>query len=530
MAAERRRESVLRKEAAVSLNALPSLETIYDTIPIGLAFLTPDCRYLQINQRMTEICGLSVEDHLGRTVRETLPRLADQVEDAVRHIVSTGESITGIEVSGEQSDSGGGTRFWVTSWQPLKDESGKVLGVNVAAEEITQRKRVEAALVASEARLRELNETLEQRVEAQARERNRIWNVSHELLLVTDKEGRFLSVNPAWTTTLGWLEDELVGQTVDRFVHADDREKSNVYVQLLAAGQGVLTFESRFRRRDGSYRWLSWTAVADQELNYAVARDTTELKEAEKEVLESRTELARVARETMMGAMTASIAHEINQPLAAIVTNGGAGLRWLSGDTPNLDEARDVLNRMVDDARRASQIIAGVRAMFTKDAGELAPLDINDVVRDVLLLVHGELQGQHVAEHINLFGHPLMVRGNRVQLQQVLLNLFMNAIEAMSSVNDRPRTISVNSVLQETEGVLLTVGDSGPGINPADIDRVFDAFFTSKPTGMGMGLAICRSIIESHGGRLWASPGSPGGAAFHVSLPLSEPQARTHKH
>ena len=249
---------------------------------------------------MTEICGISVEEHLGRTVRETLPRLADQVEKAVRHIVSTGELITGIEVSGEQPDPGGGTRFWVTSWQPLKDERGRVLGVNVSAEEITQRKRAEAAVIASEARLRELNETLEQRVEAQARERNCIWNVSHELLLVTDKDGRFLGVNPAWTTTLGWLEDEFVGQTVDRFVHPDDREKSNVYVQLLAAGQGMLTFESRFRRRDGSCRWLSWTAVADQEMNYAVARDTTELKEAEKEVLESRTELARVARETMM--------------------------------------------------------------------------------------------------------------------------------------------------------------------------------------------------------------------------------------
>ena len=209
VAAERRRESLLRKEAPVSLNTPPSLETIYDTIPIGLAFLTPDCRYMQINQRMTEICGISVEDHLGRTVRETLPRLADQVEAAVRHIVSTGESITGIEVSGEQSDSGGGTRFWVTSWQPLKDEGGKVLGVNVAAEEITQRKRAEAALVASEARLRELNETLEQRVEAQARERNRIWNVSHELLLVTDKEGRFLSVNPG--SKMSWWGRRQIG-------------------------------------------------------------------------------------------------------------------------------------------------------------------------------------------------------------------------------------------------------------------------------------------------------------------------------
>ena len=221
-----------------------------------------------------------------------------------------------------------------------------------------------------------------------------------------------------------------------------------------------------------------------------------------------------------MGAMTASIAHEINQPLAAIVTNGGAGLRWLSGNPPNLGEARDVLNPMVDDARRASQIIAGVRAMFTKDTGELAPLDINDVVRDVLVLVHGELQGQHVAEQINLFGHPLVVRGNRVQLQQVLLNLFMNAIEAMSSVNDRPRTLSVNSAIQDTNRVLLMVCDSGPGINPADLDRVFDAFFTSKPTGMGMGLAICRSIIEAHGGRLWASQGHSGGAAFHMTLPL----------
>ena len=181
---------------------------------------------------------------------------------------------------------------------------------------------------------------------------------------------------------------------------------------------------------------------------------------------------------------------------------------------------RDVLKRMVDDARRASQIIAGVRAMFTKDTGEIAPLDINDVVRDVLVLVHGELQGQQVAEQISLFRHPLVVRGNRVQLQQVLLNLFMNAIEAMSSMNDRPRTLSVNSAPYETRTVLLTVQDSGPGINPANIDRVFDAFFTSKPTGMGMGLAICRSITESHGGRLWASRGPAGGAIFHMTLPL----------
>ncbi|HKC32783.1 MAG TPA: PAS domain-containing protein, partial [Xanthobacteraceae bacterium] len=165
---------------------LPALQLLYDTAPIGLAFLSPDCRYLQINRRLTEICGISVADHLGRTVRETVPALADQVELLVKTILETGVAVTGIEVSGQRPD--GAHRVWVTGWHPLKDADGKPVGVNVVAEEITERKRAEQALAASQMALRNLNESLEQRVEAQARERDRIWNVSQDLLVVADAD------------------------------------------------------------------------------------------------------------------------------------------------------------------------------------------------------------------------------------------------------------------------------------------------------------------------------------------------------
>jgi PAS domain S-box-containing protein len=636
----------LRLEGAL-YNQPPELELIYDTAPIGLAFLTPDCRYLKINQRLTEICGISVADHIGRSVRDTVPQVADQVEAIVRAILHKGEAITHIEVYGQRIDKSNAERCWLTHWHPLRGADGNVLGVNVVAEEITERKRSEQALAIAEQRyralvratsslvwttaadgqivdmpewrtytgqsieqvrgwgwldalhpddreataavwqkavdtrslyeteyrirrgdgvyvwhqargvaiiesndtvrewvgicldidlrkraeeqqieaekaLRGLNEILEQRVETEARERARIWNVSQDMLVVANAEGKFLSLNPAWTSTLGWSETDLVGKTSEWLLHPDDRRKSSPELERSAAGNRALHFENRLRHKNGSFRWLSWTAVADSGLIYAVARDVTAFKAAEEELRSSRQELAGVGRQLTMGAITASIAHEVNQPLAAIVSSGNAGLRWLSNATPDLDEATAALKRIVSDGHRASQVIETVRAMFKKDAGEKTLLDINEVVCEVFALLRVELQKHDIAVIYRLAEEIPRVLADRVQLQQVILNLVMNAIDATSLVIDRPRTLRVSSERHDPADVMITLEDSGTGIDPKNVDRIFQPFFTTKSHGMGMGLSICRSIVEAHGGRLSASAALPYGTGFRVILPTEE--------
>jgi PAS domain S-box-containing protein len=628
----------------------PELQLIYDTAPVGLAFLSPDCRYVQINQRLTEICGISVADHIGRSVRECVPQVADQVEALVQAVMGTGEPVLGIEVRGQRPDKSNADHVWITNWHPLKGPDGSIVGVNVVAEEITERKRAEAILAASEKALREserrfreladnisqfawtadetgwiywynrrwhdytgttleemqgwgwqkvhhpehvdrvvarirqsfesgapwedtfplrgrdgsyrwflsralpirnetgdiirwfgtntdvteqieaekalreLNETLRQRVEAETQERLHIWNVSQDLLVVADLEGKYLSVNPAWTAVLGWSESDLLGKTSAWLLHPDDWEKTRAEIRHLAAGGKTVHFESRLRHKDGSYRWLSWKAAPDRGRIYGMGRDVTELKEAETQLRQTRRELAQVSRRTTLAATTASIAHEINQPLAAIVANGNAGLRWLASAAPDIDEVRAALKRIVADGYRTSDIIASIRGMFRKDGQPGTPLSVNALVRDVLALAQGELESHRIVLQTELREDLPQIVGDRVPLQQVLLNLTMNAVEAMNALTDRGRLLSVKTQTRDENDVLITVTDCGTGIDPKHMNRIFEAFFTTKPQGMGMGLSICRSIVEAHGGQLWAAPGRPHGSIFHVRLPAAAEQ------
>jgi signal transduction histidine kinase len=222
-----------------------------------------------------------------------------------------------------------------------------------------------------------------------------------------------------------------------------------------------------------------------------------------------------------MGELAASIAHEINQPLGAIVTNANASLRWLNRDKPDLDEAREATARIVRDGMRAGDVIRGLRALAKKTGPDLASLDINDALQEVLALTRSERQRHGVALRTELSAGDPAVRGDRVQLQQVMLNLIMNGLEAMSAVTDRPKVLTISSELSEADGVLVTVEDTGTGIDPTILERVFDPFYTTKPGGMGMGLPICRSIIEAHGGRFWASARAPHGTAFHFTVPAA---------
>jgi PAS domain S-box-containing protein len=512
--------SITHSNQVMALAASPELRLIYDTAPIGLAFLTPDCRYALINQHLTEICGISVADHIGRSVRECVPKVADQVEHLVRAILQSGEPVTGVEINGQRPDGSNTDQVWITYWHPLKNQSGDILGINVAAEEITERKRAEQALAASQDRLRKLNDTLAERVEAQAKERDRIWNVSQDLLTVTDLDGVILDVNPAWLSTLGWASDELIGNKIEQFVSSADRDRSYEEFRRLLAGGRPQHFENRISCKDGSLRWLAWRAVLDRGQVYAVGRDVTNIRQTQEELHKLQRTLAYVSRDSTMGIMTASLAHEIRQPLAVIVASAWAGLRWLNRAEPDLTEAQQSLAAIAKEGQRIADIISSIRAMFSKEEPDSVPLDVGRLVVDILALAQGELHSKNVSLRNKLPSRLPLVIGKRVQLQQVLLNLIMNAIEAMSSVNGRERELTILAGQTNDQNLEVIVEDTGCGIDPVDYERIFNTFFTTKQHGMGMGLFICRSIIEAHGGSLWALPRSPFGTAFHLTLPL----------
>ena len=244
-----------------------------------------------------------------------------------------------------------------------------------------------------------------------------------------------------------------------------------------------------------------------------------ELSVAREREIMSQTEIARVSRLTTMGAMVASIAHEIRQPLAAVVANSHAGTRWLTREEPDLGEVRAALESIGENGHRANEVITSISAMFKKNPERRMPVDMNEVVNNVLNLSRGELHSRKITLHTKLAPDLPRVSADSVQLTEVLLNLVMNAVEAMSTTAEKLRVLAIASRL-EAEGVTITVEDSGAGIDAKSAEQIFEAFFTTKSTGMGMGLAICRSIIAAHDGRLWASPGNSCGAIFHVVLPV----------
>jgi signal transduction histidine kinase len=252
----------------------------------------------------------------------------------------------------------------------------------------------------------------------------------------------------------------------------------------------------------------------------AAAREREAVDAAQRAAMQ--TELARVARITTMGEMAASIAHEINQPLAAIVNNANASLRWLGDAPPNVERARSVLKRVVGDGERASEVIGSIRAMLGKSGQERVRLDVNDLIREALAFMRPELRHHGITVKTELADELPLISAVRIQLQQVILNLISNAVESMASIDGRPRLLTVRSQKEDGYGILVSVEDTGTGIDKAEVDRIFEAFFSLKPEGMGMGLSICRSIVEAHGGRITVAQTGPRGSAFHVALPHDE--------
>jgi C4-dicarboxylate-specific signal transduction histidine kinase len=258
----------------------------------------------------------------------------------------------------------------------------------------------------------------------------------------------------------------------------------------------------------------------NQELEQRVVERTNQLMQASEALRKAQTALAHVNRVTTMGQLAASIAHEVKQPLAGVITNAAAGLRWLARQPPIVEEVRNALGRIVKDGNRASEVIGRIRDLMTNAPPQKGDLDINEAILEVIGLTHSEVVKNSVSVQTQLAEDLPLIQGDRVQLQQVILNLIFNAVQAMSGVGERPRELLIGTREDASNGVLVEVRDSGPGLPLESFDHVFEAFYTTKPGGMGMGLSVCRSIVEAHGGRIWASPTAGQGATFQFTLPI----------
>jgi signal transduction histidine kinase/CheY-like chemotaxis protein len=380
------------------------------------------------------------------------------------------------------------------------------------AEGRAERKKAEEALRRSEAYL----------VEAQRLSHTGSfgWNVLSGEVYWSDETYRIFEYETMTKPTI---------QTAIDCCHQDDRMRLKQVLERAAMEKSDFNIEHRLMMPDGSVKHIRTVArpSTDEDpqswVYVGAVIDITERKRAEREherLRQLEAELAHMNRLTTMGELTASIAHEINQPLAAIVTQSEAALEFLDRDDPDLDEARDSLLSITEDGMRAGEVIRGLRALAGKSGPQLTKLEIDDVIKQVLALTRSELLRHDVVLRTDLDAADRPVMGDRVQLQQVLLNLIMNGVEAMRAVTERTRELTVSSMLAEPGAVLVSIKDTGTGLDPSVAERVFQPFFTTKSNGLGMGLSICRSIVETHGGRLWVSPRTSHGADVRFTVPL----------
>ncbi|MBV8587350.1 MAG: PAS domain S-box protein, partial [Verrucomicrobia bacterium] len=503
------------------------IRRLVDANIVGIFIWDLGGEIIEANEAFLRMLGFAREDLIAGRLRWrdlVPPDWCDRVDQAIAELEATGV-IHPFEMEYFRKEGG---RVPVLAGSAFFEES-RSEGVAFVLD-LTERKRGEEALRRSEAYL------------AQAQRLSQTgsitWRVSSGKLteLIWSDEafriaGYDRTVNPSEELLLKRVHPEdipLVQETFSR-----------------AAREGNLDFEHRLLMPDGSVKHVHVVleAVGPDPANrefVGTVMDVTARKQAEEAARRAQAELAHVSRVTMVGELTASIAHEVNQPLAGMLVNANASLRWLTRDSPDLTEARAAIHRIVRDGNRAGEVISRVRALFKKAPAANEPVDINEVIQEVLALTRAEFQRNGVSLVTRFAnGLPLIV-GDKVQLQQVTLNLVVNAIEAMSGLNEGPRQLFVSSehlaqiaaesdqdraedqdfTNPESTYVLIKFQDTGPGLNPADLKRVFETFYTTKSNGMGMGLAISRSIVEAHGGRLWARSNSPRGAIFQFVLPV----------
>ncbi len=383
--------------------------------------------------------------------------------------------------------------------------------------EIAERKSVEGKLLDTHEKL------------AQSEERWRlVFENSAVGVALADFDARLLAANPIFQKMVGYTEEELRLRSFLDITVEEDRDLNRMLIKELMEGKREqFQIEKRYWRKDGSVLWArnSVSIVVGTERSpgflLTLSEDVTERRSAEEALDETRSELAHIARVTTLSTLTAAIAHEINQPLSGIVTNASTCLRMLDGNPPNLEGARETARRTIRDGNRASEVTSRLRALFSKTNATFELFDLNDATKEVIALSVSELQRNRVVLQPELAVDLPLILGDRVQIQQVILNLLKNGWDAMSCVEDRPRGIVVKTERDESGGARLSVKDSGVGIDPETQKKLFEAFHTTKRDGMGIGLSVSRSIVERHQGRLWAIRNEGHGATFLFSIPAS---------
>jgi PAS domain S-box-containing protein len=518
-----RANDALRSEIAVRKHIEAALELqiqVLNNIPAVAWTVTPDGQLDFINQFYLNATGLTADECLApaeawKTHREALPpflsRLHPDHVGRVQKIFWGGiRSGQGWAFEAQFLHADGQYHWHFDRAVPLRNAQGKIVRFVGTTADIDELRLAQEALQLSEQRAR------------------LIVDMALDAVITIDASGCITSWNRQAEQVFGWPAAETIGRPIAEIVIPADRRPAHAsgMHRFIATGEGPILnrrIEIMALHRRGHIFPVELT-VAPIKLQQgwtfsAFVRDLTEQKAKDAALRETQAELARVSRITTTTQFAAWISHEVNQPLSAVVSNGQTCLHWLADRTFDLAKARAAAEHVVRDARRTADVVRHIRAIATKSEPEQIEVDVNGVISEVLDLLDDLLRAHAIIVASALAADIPPVLGDRVQLQQVLLNLLVNAIEAMSAVADRQRTLRVQSRRDGTEDILVTIQDSGMGVEAQEQEQIFEPFFTTKQRGMGMGLAICRSIIEAHGGRLWATPGQPTGAVFQFVLP-----------
>ena len=500
------------------------LGSVMDTIPGFVWSALPDGGVEFCNQRWLDYTGTSLDEVRREELASAIhPQDKSDFEEKWRAALVQGES---FEAEARVRRADGCYRWFLiraVSQRKAKGGINRWYGTNIdiedlkrAQEEITERKHAEERVRESEARFQEMADT------------------APVMIWLTGTDGLCNYFNKPWLEFTGRRMEQEVGMGWIEGVHPDDVQGCLDGFLPAFHARKPFRMHYRLRRADGEYRWVIESGIpryaGGEFAGYIGSNiDITDLKRAEEErerLRHVQSELAHINRVTTMGELAGSIAHEIKQPISAAYTNAKTCLRWLGRDQPDIEEAQEAVSRIIQDVARASEIISRIRTLFKKGEGQREWVDVNEVIREMISLLRSEAGRCGVSIHTELALELPNVRADRVQLQQVFMNLMLNGIEAISDGNEAGN-LTIRSQRNPEGEVLISVSDTGIGL-PADrADKVFDAFFTTKPQGTGMGLSISRSIIESHGGRLWAGENSDQGATFHFTLPFERALAAT---
>ena len=506
-------ENALKKTKTALAASEENLSLIINSLPVLVWSARPDGSADFVNKSWLDYAGRPADQilewgFLDLYHPDDIPSMVDIWKRDLEHSDHT-------VLKGRIRGADGNYRWFYFAGRKLVDANGVVrwFGCNIDIEDL---QRAEIALRDSEAALRESEHKL-----------NLIINTIPAMAWSCTQDGRLEYFNRNLIDYVGLPFDEIVGFGFYRMFHPDDVEPMRAAWDEIVASKISRPVDARIRRADGEYRWfnLRQSPLLDADGNvvrwYGVVVDIEDRKRAEESLRQSQSDLAHVTRMTATGELAVSIAHEVNQPLMAIVTSAGTCLRWLQPGHTDLEQARMAAERVVRDGHRAGDIITSIRAMAQKSPARMEQTDLQGALHEVLSLLTGELQRREIEVGLDMGEMPVEVVGDRTQLQQVVLNLVMNSAEAMTA-SPRAKRIAIRCAVQK-QRVIVSISDTGRGVPVGELDRIFEAFYSTKADGIGMGLSICRSIVEAHGGRIWASEAeNGGGAVFSFTLPRAE--------